>query len=170
MSKTLRGLTLFLLVVTLSGASEERPMIPEQAATPFSAVRGGFVAIVVPDLDASTRWYAEKLGLKVVKDHAVRPDKKAAVTILQANGLSVELIWFADAAPLAELAPQVSGSHEIHGILKAGIVVDDLDATLKELKSRGVTMAFETFYDKSMDCRMFAIRDNNGNILQFFGK
>jgi hypothetical protein len=54
--------------------------------------------------------------------------------------------------------------------LKAGIFVDHLDATHIALQSRGVTMAFETFFDPSMDCRMFAIRDNNGNILQFFGK
>lgn len=140
------------------------------AGAPFKAVTGGFVALVVPDLDASARWYTDKLGLKVVKERAIRPDKKAAVTILQGNGLSVELIWFADAAPLAKLAPQTSGSQDVHGILKAGIVVDDLDATLKELKARGVAMAFETFYDKAMDSRMFAIGDNNGNILQFFGK
>ena len=131
---------------------------------------GGFVAITVPDLDAAAKWYVEKLGLKIVKDHAMRPDKKAAVTILQGSGFSVELIWLADASPLSKVAPQLKGPQEIHGILKSGIFVDDLDATLKELKSRNVTFAFETFYDKSMDCRMFAIRDNNGNILQFFGK
>ena len=145
-------------------------MSPESAGAPFSAVKAGFVAIVVPDLDASAKWYASKLDLKVVKENAMRPDKRAAVTILQGHGLSVELVWFRDAVPLSSVAPQLKGSHELHGIFKAGVVVDDLDSTLNELKSRGVTIAFETFYDKSMDCRMFAIRDNNGNILQFFGK
>jgi catechol 2,3-dioxygenase-like lactoylglutathione lyase family enzyme len=157
-----------------SGSNAPAQTKPSNSSTgakpPFNSVHGGFVAITVPDLDAAAKWYVEKLGLKIVKDHAMRPDKKAAVTILQGSGFSVELIWLADASPLSKVAPQLKGPQEIHGILKSGIFVDDLDATLKELKSRNVTFAFETFYDKSMDCRMFAIRDNNGNILQFFGK
>ena len=108
-------------------------------------------------------------GTENREDHVTRPDNKAAVTVLQGNGLSVELVWFADAVPLSKAAPQLEGNHEIHGIFKSGIFVDDLDATLSELKSRGVIIAFEPFYEKSMNCRMFAIRDNNGNILQFFG-
>lgn len=137
---------------------------------PVFTAHGGFVAITVPDLDVSARWYAEKLGLKIVKNHAMRPDNKAAVTVLEGSGFAVELIWLADAQPLSKTAPQLQGPQDVHGILKSGVFVDDLDATLKELKSRNVTLAFDTFYDKSMDCRMFAIRDNNGNILQFFGK
>jgi catechol 2,3-dioxygenase-like lactoylglutathione lyase family enzyme len=137
---------------------------------PVFKANGGFVAITVPDLDASAKWYAEKLGLKIVKNHAMRPDNKAAVTILEGNGVAVELIWLADAVPLSKAAPQLKGPQDVYGILKSGFFVDDLDVALKELKSRNVTFAFDAFYDKSMDCRMFAIRDDNGNIIQFFGK
>lgn len=143
---------------------------PGTPAKPVFKATGGFVAITVPDLDSAAKWYQEKLGLAIVKNHAMRADNKAAVTVLQGNGLAVELIWLADAAPLSKVAPQVKGPQDVHGFLKSGIFVDDLDGTLRELKARHVTMAFETFYDKSMDCRMFAIRDDNGNILQFFGK
>ena len=136
--------------------------------SPFTAVSGGFVAISVPDLETSEAWYTEKLALKVVK-HAISSDRKSAVTILQGNGLCVELVGLADAVSLSKIAPG-KGSHQVHGIFKAGIFVDDLDSVLKYLKSRNVTMAFEPFFDASMQCRMFAIRDNNSNILQFFGK
>ena len=136
---------------------------------PFKAVMGAFVALSVPDLEASSNWYAEKLGLKIVK-HAVSQDKKRAATILQGNGLSVELIWLAEALPLSKIAPELQGSHQVHGIFKSGLFVENLDETLKELKSQNVTFAFEPFFDEPMQCRMFAIRDNNGNILQFFGK
>jgi catechol 2,3-dioxygenase-like lactoylglutathione lyase family enzyme len=135
---------------------------------PFNVVNGGFVAISVPDLDASANWYMEKLGLKRVK-HAISADKKSAVTILQGNGLSVELICLAEAASLSKIAPALKGSHQVYGIFKVGVFVDDFDAALRELKSRQITFAFEPFFDGSMQCRMFAIRDNNGNILQFFG-
>lgn len=81
----------------------------------------------------------------------------------------MELVWFASAVALAKIAPELKGNHEVHGIFKSGLYVSDLDSTYEELKSRGVTMAFEPFFDASMQCRMFAIRDNSGNILQFFG-
>jgi hypothetical protein len=86
------------------------------------------------------------------------------VTVLQGNGLSVELVRLSEAEPLSR------GAHQFHGIFKAGMFVDDLDGLLETLKSRNVTFAFEPFYDSSMQCRMFAIRDGDGNILQFFGK
>lgn len=34
---------------------------------PFKAVGGAFVALSVPDLDASSKWYSGKLGLRIVK-------------------------------------------------------------------------------------------------------
>lgn len=138
-------------------------------SSPFTSVTGSFLAISVPDLRASANWYSENLGLSVVKQ-ATSPDRKATVTILQGNGLSVELVWFADAVSLSTIAPEMKGTHQVHGIFKAGIFVDDLDSILDHLKSRDVIMAFEPFFDASMQCRMFAVRDNNGNILQFFGK
>lgn len=55
---------------------------------PFRAVSGAFVALSVPNLDARSNWYAENLGLRIVK-HAVSADKKSAATILQGNGLNV---------------------------------------------------------------------------------
>ncbi|MBV8207757.1 MAG: VOC family protein [Acidobacteria bacterium] len=136
---------------------------------PFRSTGGAFFALSVPDLGASSRWYREKLGLAVVK-HAVAPDKASAVTILQGNGLSVELIFLAEAVALARIAPALKGGHQVHGIFKSGLFVDDLDAALVEFRARNVTLAFEPFFDPSMQCRMFAIRDDNGNLLQFFGK
>ena len=161
---------LFLLVLEFAMAQTSDSVRKPETSKPVFKAHGGFVAITVPDIDVASKWYVEKLGLTIVKNHAMRPDNKAGVTVLQGNGFAVELIWLEGSAPLSKVAPQVKGPQEIYGILKSGIYVDDLDATLRELKSRNVTMAFETFYDKSMDCRMFAVRDNNGNILQFFGK
>lgn len=127
---------------------------------PFKFVNGGFIALSVPDLDASANWYAEKLSLQTVKQ-AISADKKSAVTILQGNGLAVELIWLAQAVSLSSIAPELQGSHQLYGIFKAGIFVEDMDSALKQLKSLDVIVAFEPFFDAAMECRMFAIRDNN---------
>jgi catechol 2,3-dioxygenase-like lactoylglutathione lyase family enzyme len=135
---------------------------------PFNCATGTFVAISVQDLDSSTSWYAEKLGLSVLKQ-ATAKDKSAAVAVLQGGGFTVELVWFASALPLSKITSELKGNHEVYGMFKSGLCVRDLDSTYEQLKSRGVTMAFEPFFDPSMQCRMFAIRDNGGNILQFFG-
>jgi hypothetical protein len=45
-----------------------------------------------------SRWYSEKLGLKVVM--RVPKTDKAAVTVLEGGGLIVELIQHDDALPL----------------------------------------------------------------------
>lgn len=136
---------------------------------PFKFVNGGFLALSVPHLAASEEWYIKTLGLKKIK-HLTSADKKSAVTILQGNGLAVELIWLAQAVSLSSIAPELQGGHQLHGIFKAGIFVDDLDSAWKQLKSLDVIVAFEPFFDAAMQCRMFAIRDNNGNLLQFFGR
>src|SRR3569832_154150 len=89
------------LTVTLSSGSAMSQIRQSAHNAPpakavFKTVKGGFVAITVPDLDAAANWYVEKLGLGIVKNHATRADNKAAVTILEGNGFAVELIWLAD--------------------------------------------------------------------------
>ena len=140
------------------------------AKAPVTAVQGGYVALSVADLDASAKWYAETFDLAIVRDHSQSPDKKATATILNGHGLIIELIQHADAMPLNRAAPALSRAFQVHGIFKAGIVVDDLDATFTELTARKVEIAFPIFADSALATRTFAIRDNSGNVLQFFGK
>jgi hypothetical protein len=59
---------------------------------------------------------------------------------------------------------------QIRGIFRAVVVVDDLDATLKEPDTRKVDIAFRVFSDDALADRTFAIRDNSGNMIQVFGK
>ena len=140
------------------------------AKAPVTAVHGGYVALSVADLDASAKWYAETFDLAIVRNRSQSPDKKSTATILSGNGLIVELIRHADAMPLRQAAPSLSRNFQIHGIFKSGVVVDDLDATFKELTARKVEMAFPIFTDEALAVRTFAIRDNSGNLIQFFGK
>ena len=140
------------------------------AAEPFAAVRGGFVALSVADLDASAKWYAETLDLKIVRPRSQSPDGKSLGTVLTGHGLIVELVQHSEAMPLRQAAPTLTRTYQIHGIFKAGIIVDDLDATLRELERRKVDIAFRTFTDAALDYRTFAIRDPSGNFIQFFGK
>lgn len=134
--------------------------------TPFTT-RGAFIGLSVADLDKSVAWYTEKLGLRVV----MRPpavDKSRAV-ILEGGGLIVELMKHDDALPLATAAPAIARNYLVHGIFKAGIVVDDFDKTIAELKARGVPIAMGPFPATNEQRPNAIIRDHSGNLIQFFG-
>jgi catechol 2,3-dioxygenase-like lactoylglutathione lyase family enzyme len=143
------------------------PFRADAQARPVFETRGAFFALSVADLDASARWYAEKLGLTVV----MRPPKQeqSAVAVLEGGGLIVELLQRDDASPLRQAAPSATATYLVHGLFKAGVIVDDLNATLTALRARGVEIAMGPFPASKEQRANAIIRDNAGNLIQFFG-
>jgi catechol 2,3-dioxygenase-like lactoylglutathione lyase family enzyme len=136
-------------------------------ATPFTT-SGAFVALSVADLPASSQWYRDKLGLRVVLEPPRSGD--AAVTILEGGGLIVELLQHKAAKPLSAISSTVRESYAVHGIFKAGLIVDDFDRTISTLRSRGVQIAYGPFPKSATQRANAIIRDNAGNLIQFFGR
>ena len=157
-----------LLLVGLGLSLFAAPVADSQTnATPFTT-NGAFFALSVADVAASSRWYQEKFGLKVL----MSPPKsgEATVVILEGGGLLVELIQHDQAKPLGAAAPGVRDHIHIHGYFKAGLMVDDFDRTIAALRARGVEIAYGP-YSKTATMRANAIiRDNAGNLIQFFGR
>jgi catechol 2,3-dioxygenase-like lactoylglutathione lyase family enzyme len=122
----------------------------------------------VPNLDASTRWYVEKFGMRVVFE--APPRDGFAVRVVQGGGLMIELLHKAAAAPLRSVAPNVTHSTMVHGVFKGGIVVDDYDKTLATLRQRGVDIALGPFPAREGVPANFIVRDNSGNLIQFFAR
>src|ERR1700752_3100525 len=151
---------LFVLSIVLALSSQGQPV----PATPplVTSIGGAFFAVSVGDIDASTRWYADKLGMPGAKH--VPKDGGSSMTVLEGGRVTVELIQHDDATP-AGRAPEL-----VRGIFKSGIVVDDLDAVLAQLKARGVPIAFGPFPARGNIRSNLIIRDNEGNLIQFFGK
>jgi catechol 2,3-dioxygenase-like lactoylglutathione lyase family enzyme len=149
---------LALLQARISGAKADPPA---PAAPPFASVKGAFFALSVADIEASAKWYSEKLGLAV--DLRTKSGN-ISVIILSGNGLTVELLRQDDATDLGK-DPLLA-----HGIFKAGLVVDNLDKTLAELKARNVTIAYGPYPAKPNAPANFIIQDDAGNLIQFFGK
>ena len=137
---------------------------PTRAALqpPFASTHGAFFALSVADFDASVKWYSEKLGLAVVL-RSPKQDKAAAV-VLEGGGLTVELVKHDDAIAASKEPPL------IHGFMKAGLVVDDLERTLAFLKERGVPIFLGPFPARGNIKSNALIKDNAGNLIQFFGK
>jgi catechol 2,3-dioxygenase-like lactoylglutathione lyase family enzyme len=126
---------------------------------PFKPVTGAFVALSVPNMDESVRWYSEKLGLSVV----FQAPGEVSVTTLEGGGLLVELIHDPSAQPRPP-RPDL-----VHGPFKAGFMVKDFDRTLESLRARGVEIAFGPFPPQNNQRANVIIRDNAGNLIQIFG-
>ena len=133
-------------------------------APPFEAVTGSFFAISVPDLQASTRWYTEKLGLRSILSVPKQPGA-VGVNVLQGNGLTVEIQQHDGAEPVTRGAPS-----DRHGIFKVGVFVKDFDATLAMLRTRGVPIFMGPFPKRSDQPAQVIVRDTSGTLIQFFGQ
>jgi catechol 2,3-dioxygenase-like lactoylglutathione lyase family enzyme len=150
-----------LLLSGLSLASNAWAQAPPRTAKPgVIAARGAFFALSVADLDASSRWYTEKLGLEVVM--SLPKANGIAVKVLGGGGLTVELIQ-QDGAVQASCG---TGEPACLGMFKAGVLVKDLDKTLKSLAARGVQPALGPFPARPDQPANAIIRDNAGNLIQ----
>jgi catechol 2,3-dioxygenase-like lactoylglutathione lyase family enzyme len=130
--------------------------------------KGAFLALSVPDLDASVQWYTEKLDLRVVKREP--PQGGTAFALLEGNGLLVELVDRDQAVPLAVAAPRVENETLVHGVFKAGVLVADFERTVALLRERQVPFAHGPFPARPDQRANVIVRDNAGNLIQFFGE
>jgi catechol 2,3-dioxygenase-like lactoylglutathione lyase family enzyme len=150
---------LLALALTLSVSAQAPPPIQ-----PRFIARGAFVALVVTDLDASVRWYQTNLGLHPIK-RGKSPRVAAETAVLGSHNILVELIHYTDRSlPKRE----INDSTPVAGPIKAGAIVDPagFDEIAKHLQSRGIEP--RSFNDKEMGYRSFIVRDNDGNLIQFF--
>ncbi len=129
---------------------------------------GAFFALSVADVNASAEWYSEKLGLEIV----MQPPKsnQSTVIVLEGGGLIVELIQLDNALPWSEVAPSIDNNMLVHGIVKVGVIVEDFDKTVEILKERDVSIVLGPFPATADQRANIIIRDNAGNLIQFFGK
>ena len=156
---TILGLGLFVFASPIAS--------PQTSAPPFTTT-GAFFALSVADVAASSSWYQEKLGMRVVMAPPKAGD--ASVVILEGGGLIVELIQHDGAKPLGTVAPGVRGNLYVHGFFKAGLIVDDFDRTIAALRARSIEIAFGPYPKSATQRANVIIRDNAGNLIQFFGK
>ena len=150
----------FLLLAT--------PVADSQTSAPPFTTTGAFFALSVGDIAASSRWYQEKLGLHVI----LAPPRSGdvSVVVLEGSGLIVELIQHNGAKPLGTAAPGVSDPLFVHGHFKAGLIVDDFDRTMAALRARSIEIAYGPYPKSATQRANVIIKDNAGNLIQFFGK
>jgi len=115
-----------------------------------------------------SQWYAARFGLRVTLD----PPRAngAKVIVLEGDGLIVELVQHDSANPRRVLAPSANDAVMIHGIMKAGLVVDDFDKTIASLRAAKVPFAFGPYPAHAGQRANVILRDPEGNLIQIFGR
>ena len=159
------GITVFAVAAMLAATIDLHAQGAATVAPESIRAAGGFIALSVADLDASAIWYQDKLGLRV----AMRPPKNpnSSVVVLEGDGLIVELVQHDEAKSLAGATSSTRGALYVHGIFKAGVMVEDLDRLLVQFRERGVPIAIGPFPARDGQRANFIVRDNAGNFLQF---
>ncbi len=144
-----------VFALSASAAAQEPP-----ANEPtFNVVGRPFVAIQVRDEVAAADWYTGVLGLEEVS-RLEAADGRYSIRILSGAGISLELIR-RNAASAGTTEPP-------RGLFKVGFYVDDIEATLAWLRSRGVDTDRSVFTDPALQARTFTFRDPEGNRWQAF--
>jgi catechol 2,3-dioxygenase-like lactoylglutathione lyase family enzyme len=151
---------LFLATVC---AGADNPATSARIGTPT----GSFFALLVPSADESARWYREKLGFQFVRK-GTGPDGASHTIMLENNGVLLEIIEHRDSFALA----QVTDKREdlLRGIRKVGLVLAgaDFDRVFRALTAQKVQFLGGIFEDEDLHVRSFLVRDNSGNLVQFF--
>ena len=88
-----------------------------------------YATMAVADMDESIKFYTEVIGLEIESQHNPRPGLK--ITLLKGEG---------DA--MIELIENMENPQET-GLFSVGMEVEDIHATVKELKSKGAKITME---------------------------
>ncbi len=110
----------------------------------------------VSDLDRSIKFYSENLGLKFVSRREVKQNNAEIAFLEDEHGGAVELTHWRDKKTIAE------GDNFDH----IAFEVEDVHATVMELRNRGVTIAMEPFSLQGSTSRIAFIKDPDGNWLE----
>lgn len=133
----------------------------------FANFHGHHVAVRVPDYEVEKRWFVEKLEFRVVQEWPYADQQLAYVAPPNDDGLFIEILGGGDPGPLAK-APyaDLGDSLRLAGFHHACFEVEDVDATVAELRRRGVTIVTEPFDLPVIQRRLAFFADPFGNLFE----
>jgi glyoxylase I family protein len=139
---------------------------PASGASPFASWRFEHAAIRVPDLEAATAWYSEKLDFQWLKS-APLGDK--VYGFMAAPAVQPQFIVELVAGPGAEARPaykELSSSLKLSGLHHVAFRVGDVPGTIAELRSRGVSIVFEPRNVPELGLMVAFFADPWGNLFE----
>jgi catechol 2,3-dioxygenase-like lactoylglutathione lyase family enzyme len=145
--------------------------IPEELDMPAAgamAVKRSFFALSVADVARTTAWYVDHLGFRVDKTGRIESSGMEFALISRPDTL-IEIVRFATAKSRAAAGLDADKVHELHGIMKIGFEVADIDALYRQAKDKKLRI-FELVQAPDLPLRTFGLYDPDNNIVQIFGK
>src|SRR5262245_51509570 len=120
------------------------------------------VAIRVVDYAGTLRWYREKLDFHVEVEWAWG---EMQLAYLSNGSAKVEVLGGATAAPQPDrISLEPTFRHE--GLNHFCLAIEDFDATLAQLRARGVEFVGEPFVVEEIDRDLAFVKDNSGNLIE----
>lgn len=137
-------------------------------ATPgTSGLHPYLVALSVADVRAMHRWYREALGFRSSREPYV-PAPGVVIGFLENDGFHLELVQRDGSRRRVEALPDSTDEISLHGFVKLGFAVADVDSALAALAARGVRPFFGPANDTTFRVRHALIRDPERNVIQLF--
>jgi methylmalonyl-CoA/ethylmalonyl-CoA epimerase len=121
------------------------------------------VGISVPDLDAAIAWYENVLGFRLEQELTVDAIP-ARIAFVRRENFRIEIFEVGGAAPLPDDRRYPNRDLKTHGTKHFAFVVDDVDATVQELQTRGAEVAMHARIHGNPTA---FIRDVAGNLIEF---
>ena len=140
-------------------AAQPAPSVP-----PLPALRGAFFALVVTDARQTADWYRGLLGFRILLERD-QPERNIVAMLLERDGAMIEIVQRAQGTP-----PDDATLFSRPGIAKVGFIVGDLEALHARLEAADVRFNHHIVRPEGNPLRTFAVRDPEGNIVQFFGQ
>lgn len=136
-------------------------------ASPFASMKGHHVAVRVPDFEAAKRWYVEKLDFRVIHEWPYADQKLAYVGPATDDAFYVELLGDGEPKPIPKpVYTDLGDSLRLAGYHHFCLNVADMDATVAELRRRGVSIVTEPFELPVIQRRLAFIADPFGNLIE----
>ena len=135
--------------------------------SPFASMKGHHVAMRVPDYEVAKRWFVEKLDFRVIHEWPYADQHLAYVAPPTDDTFFVEILGDGDPKPIAKpVYSDLGDSLRLAGYHHFCLNVSDIDATVAELRRRGVTIVTEPFELPVINRRLAFLADPFGNLVE----
>lgn len=133
----------------------------------FPSMRGHHVAVRVPDYELEKKFFTEKLEFRVIHEWPYEDQRLAYLAPPNDDGFFIEVLGGGTPAPIAKAEyTDLSDSLRQAGFHHACFQVDDVDATVAELRRRGVKIVTEPFELAVIQRRLAFFADPFGNLFE----
>lgn len=133
------AIVILLSLFTLSAIAQTKSLPTDKG---LATLRVYNVAISVPDIDQTVKWYEDKLGFKLQNRRKVSTGIEIA--LIEKNGFYIDIIRIANSKNVEGTLKDPPDHLSIQGLRNIVFWVDNLKATDAQLKARGVPLIWES--------------------------